>query len=394
MKQKTLDLTAVRARLAQSRGKEYWRSLEELAGTETFQELLQREFPRQASAWLDAVSRREFLKLMGASLALAGLSACSPAPTDEKIVPYVRQHEEIVLGKPLFFATAFTLGGMATGLLVESHEGRPTKIEGNPEHPASLGATDAFAQASILTLYDPDRSQVVSNAGIISTASAFFTALNVELEGRRLSRGVGLRILTETVTSPTLAAQLGTLLSKFPAAQWHQYEPGGCDSVRAGARLAFGEYVDTHYRLDKADVILSLDADFLFNGPGSVRYARDFADKRRARKGRADMNRLYVVESTPSLTGAMADHRIPLRPSAFLNFARLLASRLGVVAGAVAQSASASPLPAKWIDAVTRDLQQHRGASIVLAGESQPAAVHALAHAMNHALDNVGKTVI
>src|SRR5262249_23561741 len=152
--------------------------------------------------------------------------------------------EEIVLGKPLFFATAFTLGGMATGLLVESHEGRPTKIEGNPEHPASLGATDAFAQASILTLYDPDRSQVVSNAGIISTASAFFTALNVELEGRRLSRGVGLRILTETVTSPTLAAQLGTLLSKFPAAQWHQYEPGGCDSVRAGARLAFGEYVD------------------------------------------------------------------------------------------------------------------------------------------------------
>ena len=170
MKQETLDLAAIRTRLTQARGKEYWRSLEELAGTEAFQELLQQEFPRQASVWSNEVGRREFLKLMGASLALAGLSACgSPAPTDEKIVPYVRQPEETMLGKPMFFATAFTLlGGVASGLLVESHEGRPTKIEGNPNHPASLGSTDAMAQASILTLYDPDRSQAVNNAECLS----------------------------------------------------------------------------------------------------------------------------------------------------------------------------------------------------------------------------------
>jgi MoCo/4Fe-4S cofactor protein with predicted Tat translocation signal len=384
-----LDLAAIRERLASSRGQEYWRCLEEFSDSEEFRKLLTQEFPQQAAGLIDGVSRRDFLRLMGASLALAGLNACRAAPIDEKIVPYVNQPEEIVPGKPLFFATAFPLGGIGTGVLVESHEGRPTKIEGNPNHPASLGSTDAFAQASILTLYDPDRSQVVRNAGRISTWSAFLTAVNDDLEAERVVGGGGLRILTETVTSLTLANQLRQLLAKFPGAKWHQYEPINRDNVHAGDRLAFGTDLNTIYRFDNADVILSLDADFLFNGPGNVRYARDFTDKRRVRQGKIGMNRLYTIETTPSVTGSMADHRFALRPSEVSNFAAAIAAKLGVSARSTRDAETFS-----WIDPLVRDLQKHRGSSLVVAGGQQPAGVHALAHAMNQALGNVGKTVI
>src|SRR5580704_1596287 len=163
------DLAAIRAKLAGAHGPKYWQSLEELAETEGFQDFLFREFPRQASEWEDdEPGRRKFLKLMGASLALAGMTACTRQPT-EIIMPYVRAPEEIIPGKPLFFATAMPLSGVATGLLVESHMGRPTKIEGNPSHPASLGATDVFCQASVLTLYDPDRSQTITHFGEIDS---------------------------------------------------------------------------------------------------------------------------------------------------------------------------------------------------------------------------------
>jgi MoCo/4Fe-4S cofactor protein with predicted Tat translocation signal len=388
------DLASLRARLSGLRGDRYWRSLEELADSETFQELLHREFPRQASSWTETLGRREFLRLMGASLALAGLTACGrSAATNEKIVPYVRQPESLVPGRPQFFATAFVHDGAATGLLVESHEGRPTKIEGNPSHPGSLGATDAFAQASILTLYDPDRSQAVTNVGAIATWNGFFAALNGELEGQRLNGGAGLRILTETVLSPTLADQLQSLIKRFPQAKWHQYEPGNRDNVRTGARLAFGEVVEPQYHFERCETILSLDADFLFRGPGRIRYARDFVERRGVRAGNVAMNRLYTVESTPSLTGAMADHRLALRPSELAAFAQALAGRLGVTTGSKSAAAPAVS-SAKWLDAVARDLQQHRGAGLVLAGERQPAPVHALVHAINQSLGNAGKTVI
>ena len=218
---------------------------------------------------------------MGASLALAGLTACSSQPSD-KIVPYARAPEEVIPGKPLFFATAVALGGCAVGLLVESHQGRPTKIEGNPLHPGSLGATDALTQASILGLYDPDRSQVVLRAGTPSTWNAFVAELAKRLESGAQPQGGGLRILTETVVSPTLGAQLAAVLAKFPAARWHQFEPVSRDAVRAGARLAFGEVVNTVHRVDAADVIVSLGSDFLTTGPGAVRYAREFASRRHA----------------------------------------------------------------------------------------------------------------
>ena len=390
----SLDLAAVRKRLEGADSKRFWRSLGELAETPGYTEFLHHEFPRDPEKDSSGVNRRDVLKLMAASAALAGLSSCTKLPT-QKIVPYVRAPEEIVPGKPLFYATAMPLGGVATGLLVESHMGRPTKVEGNPIHPGSLGATDIFAQASLLTLYDPDRSQVVAHEGRISNWVAFVEVLNrvrdeLLSDAQRITRGAGLRILTETVTSPTLAAQLSALLAEFPAAKWHQYEPCGRSNVSEGARMAFGQPVNTVYRVDRADVILSLDSDFLCSGPGSVRYARDFASRRHPDTSAAGMNRLYVVESTPSNSGAMADHRLPLRSSEVQRFAFTLGEVIGAPGLPLIRT---SEIGGAWIQALKKDLENHRGASLVIAGDQQPPAVHALAHAINYALGNVGKTV-
>ena len=367
---------------------EFWRSLEEQAQTEEFRAFVQREYPSQLDTLADPLSRRRFLQLMAASLGLAGLGACTRAPA-ETIVPYVRQPEQIVPGKPLYFATAMTLRGYALGLLVESHMGRPTKVEGNPLHPASLGATDAFAQASVLTLYDPDRSRTATYLGRIRPWSDFLRALQPVLENYRKNRGAGLRILTGTVTSPTLASQLHSMLKEYPAARWHQYAPAGQHHTRAGARMAFGTYAQTQYRLEQAAVILALDTEPLTWGAGSLRYIRELAQGRTLDAKRTEMNRLYAVESTPSSVGAIADHRLNISPSAMEPFARALASRVGV--------GSAGNLPGdwgKWLDALAGDLQKARGRSAVIVGEPQPPAVHALAHAINAALGNVGRTLV
>jgi MoCo/4Fe-4S cofactor protein with predicted Tat translocation signal len=399
-----LDLDAVRQRLAGQHGPRYWRSLEELADTPEFRELMEREFVDDACDWTDPVTRRRFLTLMGASLALAGAAGCSARPAPQaKIMPYVRQPEELIPGRPLFYATAMPLAGSAIGLLVESHEGRPTKVEGNPEHPASRGSTDVFAQASVLTLYDPDRSKNVTYRGRPRGWNEAFAALRVALDARRPDGGAGVRILTETVTSPTLIELIEQFRKEFPRAVWYQWEPAGRDNVHAGARQAFGKDVSTHYNLKKADVVVALDADFLLWGPGHLRYARDFSDRRRVRVGpgtaeeqkksaaKATMNRLYVVECTPSITGAAADHRLPLRMRDIEAFARALAAKLGVpgVKGRVEGNAL------KWSDVVARDLKSRaRGTTLVLAGDGQPPMVHALAHAMNQALGNLGATVL
>ncbi|MBI4467938.1 MAG: TAT-variant-translocated molybdopterin oxidoreductase, partial [Acidobacteria bacterium] len=390
-REEPLDLAAIRAQLHRARGRAYWRSLEELAETATFREFLHREFPSQASEWLDPVGRRAFLKLMGASLALAGVSACTRQPL-EKVLPYVRQPEEIVPGKPLFFATAMTHAGAATGLLVESHEGRPTKIEGNPEHPSSLGATDVVSQASILELYDPDRSQTVNFLGDVSTWSAFLGALSVAFQVPQPKKGVGLRILSGSVTSPSLAGLIKRLLRQYPGARWHQYDPAGRDQARAASLLAFGQYAHAVYQFDQADVILSLDADFLCSLPGSLNYTRAFTRRRRVEGEDARVNRLYVVESTPSSTGAKADHRLAMRPGELLAFAQAVASSLGIQAPRSGEEVIQTP-HLEWMRAVVRDLGNHRGACLVVPGEFQPPLVHVLAHAMNHALGNVGKTV-
>ncbi len=387
-----LDLQAIRDRLARARGREYWRSLEEVAGTEAFLDHLKREFPAGADAFTDPAGRRNFLKLMAASIAFSGLTACTRQPV-ETIVPFVDEPERLVPGVPLFFATALPFRGFGLGVLVESHMARPTKIEGNEKHPASRGATDAFAQASVLTLYDPDRSQAVRRAGQISAWNAFLDEMGTALADQRLRGGAGIRILTETITSPTLAAQIGALLERFPAARWHQYESASRDTVRAGARLAFGRDLEVRYRFDRADVILALDADFLSAEPGSVRYAREFIDRRRVRAGGSTtMNRLYAVEGTPTITGAMADHRLPLGPSRIEAFARALAAAL-TIPGANAAESSFTDGERRWIAALARDLREHRGRGLVLAGDQQPPATHVLAHAVNAALGNAGRTV-
>jgi molybdopterin-containing oxidoreductase family iron-sulfur binding subunit len=389
-------------------GKAYWRSLEELADTPAFQELMRREFPDQALEREGGLTRRRFLALMGASLALAGLNGCSvrPAPQRE-IVPYVRAPEEIVPGKPLFFATAMALGGAATGLLVESHMGRPTKVEGNPDHPASRGATDLYAQASVLGLYDPDRSQTPTYLGRTRTWDEAFSALGTELSKPALRQGEGVRLLTGAVTSPTLARQLREFLRKNPKAQWHRYEPVGPDgalagtrrepvwreAARYGAKLAFGEYVDTHYDFTKANVVLSLDADFLSCGPGHLRYVADFMSRRRG--GTAGdaampaMNRLYVAETAVTGTGAKADHRLALRAQDIEGLARAVAAQVGLEV----EAGPGAPDHDRWVSAVAKDLGRHPGRCVVLAGERQPAAVHLLANALNDHLGNVGKTV-
>src|SRR5579864_7736724 len=236
-KKSKLDLKTARAQMAQTSGPEYWRSLEELAGSSEFQEMMRREFPKGASEWVDAVSRRGFLKLMGASLAMAGMTACTKQPP-EPIVPYVKQPEEVVPGRPLFYATAFTLGGYASPLLVESHLYRPTKIEGNEQHPASLGGTDIFAQASILGMYDPDRSQTITYLGDVRTWGAFLEAIRGPLDAQKAVQGAGIRILTRTVSSPALADQLRSVLKLYPQAKWHVYEPVNRDNVLEGAKMA------------------------------------------------------------------------------------------------------------------------------------------------------------
>jgi MoCo/4Fe-4S cofactor protein with predicted Tat translocation signal len=384
-KRKQLDLATVREQIEDTTGPEYWRSLEELAGSDEFQEMLHREFPKGASEWLDDFSRRGFLKTMGASLALAGLTGCTRMPNTE-IVPYVRQPENVIPGRPKFYATAFTLGGYASPILVESHMFRPTKVEGNPQHPASLGGTDIYAQASILDLYDPDRAQNITYMGDIRSWNAFTEAVRGPMTMEKSIAGGGVRILTPTVTSPTLAAQIHDYLEANPQAKWHVYEPINRDNVIEGAKLAFGEPVETRYDFSKADVIVSLDADFLYAGfPGSARYARDFAARRNPD---ANMSRLYVVESTPSSTGMKADHRLPMRAADVESFARSLATTVGVSAGGNASAQQA------FVSALADDLQSHKGSSIVIAGDHQSPAVHAIAHAINQTLGNVGQAVV
>jgi molybdopterin-containing oxidoreductase family iron-sulfur binding subunit len=389
------QLSALNQKLGTTQGKHYWRTLDELADSEAFQELMRLEFPEQADVWPDSLSRRQFLTLMGASLALAGLGGCSvkPAPLS-KIVPYVHPPRDIVAGQPLFFATTMAFAGSAVGLLVESHMGRPTKIEGNPDHPASRGATSIYHQASILTLYDPDRSQSVTYRGRTRTWNEALAALRSALEGERAKGGAGVRILSEPILSPSLAQAREAFAKTMPQAKWHVYEPIHRDSHFEGTRLAFGEDLNCYYDFRKADIVLSLDEDFLSCRPGHLRSVADFMSRRRVRTtakeaSQAQMNRLYVVETAVTSTGAKADHRLALPTQEIEGFARLVGTKLGISGS----GATASPHD-KWAAAVAKDLEQHRGRCLIVVGERQPPAVHLLAHALNQRLGNIGQTVL
>ncbi|MGN6789801.1 MAG: TAT-variant-translocated molybdopterin oxidoreductase, partial [Rhodanobacteraceae bacterium] len=369
-----VDPAAIRAKLANQRGPRFWRSLEELADSEGFRAWLRSEHPRLADA--ASLDRREFLKLLGASLALAGLAGCSHPPRTQ-IVPYVQKPIGQVDGLPRYFATTLTRNGYAQGVLVRDNQGRPTKVEGNPQHPASLGGTDIFAQAAILQLWDPDRSQSVMHGNSVATWDDFAAVLTERVAHFNGNGGEGLRVLAAPTTSPTLIAQLTAFEAKYPEARWHVDDPSGI--------AAHGER--PRYRFDRAKVVVSLDADFMCDPAAGVRYSRDFIAARDP-EGTGTMARLYVVEPTPSVTGSMADHRLPIASREIEGFAAQLAARVGS-----GGAADASHAHARWLDAAAKDLAANRSASIVVAGDTQPESVHALARMMNATLGNIGQTV-
>jgi Fe-S-cluster-containing dehydrogenase component len=386
------DLVTIRSEGQEAQARKFWKEVERLADTEPYKRFLRSAFRREGEEPRGGISRRDLFRLLGASVGMAGLTACTKMPL-EKIVPYVNPPEEFKPNTPLFFATSMPWCGVGQGVLAWSFMGRPTKIEGNNEHPGSMGRANIFMQASVLDLYDPDRTQVLYQNGEVGDWNDFLVEVD-ELRAAHLrNQGAGLRFLTGTVTSPSLGDQLNDLLKQFPQAQWHQFEAVSRDNVREGARMAFGQYVETVYRLDQAEVVVSLDSDVLFAVPGGVRYAWDFANKRRLNGPESPMSRLYAVEAVPSTTGTQADHRLRLRPSQVNAFARALTGALGVNLPGLGQ-ASPAGVPPEWIPALAKDLKQHQGTSLIVAGDSQPPAVHLLAHAMNAALGNVGKTLI
>ncbi|MEO7030323.1 MAG: TAT-variant-translocated molybdopterin oxidoreductase [Acidobacteriaceae bacterium] len=381
-----MTLAEVRTKLDGGTGKRYWKNLDELADTPAFQELMQEEFPRQAGAgeWVDAVSRRGFLKVMGASFALAGLAGCTKQP-DEAIFPYVKQPEDLILGKPMYFATAHPFPTGAIPVLVKSDAFRPIKIDGNPEHPMSKGKSDATTQATLLDLYDPDRSKGVLFRGAESEFGRFQQAF-AQAVGQT-SGGDGVWFLSEAITSPTLAAQWKQVQAKYPNAKLVQYEAVSGAGARAASKAAFGDYLDVQYKLEDADVVLALDADFLSGiaFPGYLPMTAAWAERHRYDEGKT-MNRMYVVETMPTVTGYKAEHRLALKPSEIDAFAMGLAG--GNAAGI------SNPDAPKFMAAVLADLKKSSGRAVVIAGPNASAAVHAAAHQMNASLGAVGKTVV
>jgi len=371
----------------------YWRSLGQLEDRPESRAFLEREFPEGASELPEGVSRRDMIMLLGASLSLAGLAGCR-RPVEE-IVPFVTAPEEMVPGIPRYYATTMPFRRSAYGLIVESHEGRPTKIEGNPSHPSTLGASSARVQASVLGLYDADRSQSVKQQGTGKSWSDFVAAWGQLSKAHAADGGAGLAVLSESFSSPTLARLASQLRARYPRMQWATYDAVSDESRLAGLRDATGRDLDVMLRLDRASVILALDADPLLTDPEMIRHARGFAAGRRAGASGGEMNRLYAVEGVYSLTGAMADHRLRLESRQIAPFLGALAARLAPPeAGAASLAGSGVPgVDSRWIDALAKDLVANRGKGLIVAGERQPAAVHAAVCALNTYLGNTGRTV-
>lgn len=376
-------------------GADPWRSIEERAGSSDLQAAARHEFPKGADQ-LDGVSRRNFVQLLGASLAVSGGAACYRP--NQPIVPYVRRPPEVTPGNPLHFATAFALEGFGHGLVVESHAGRPTKIEGNADHPDSGGAASVIDQALVQGLYDNDRSRQIRWEGqpvAWRTALAAITEMTSALE---TDGGAKLRFLVEPSTSPLVGDLKQRILRRFPKAKFVYYSPVASDGALEGARLAFGRPLDPRHDLGSARVILSLDDDFLADGPEQLRLHREFSAHR---VPGAAMNRLYVAEPCPTVTGGMADHRLRVRGSEVIAVAQAVLVELAKQPGLdglapLASLPKAQPqvnVDARWVAAVAKDLAKNRGKCVIFAGRRQPAALHALVHAMNIALGNAGSTV-
>ena len=372
-------------------GPRYWRSLDELAATPGFRERLEREFPEGASS-IEGVDRRHFLKIMAASFALGGIGLAGCRRPEENILPFGWSVEGAIPGLPVYYATAMPLRNGAIPLLAETHQGRPTKLEGNPAYAPHGGASSLLAQASILDLYDPDRSTAHRQEGSpIDTmgAKALLAQVGKSFAG---SHGEGLAVLADASSSPTRARLMIALRARFPKAVWAEYEPLTDEPPAPVARALFGLPVKPIYRFTKARRILSIDSDFLQSENGSLYYARDFAKGRKVVKKDDSMNRLYVTESALSITGTMADHRLRLASSHMTAFAAAVAAK---VTGDASYAKLAEGLEVKpeWIAECAADLMANKGASLVIAGSHLPEQAHAIAYALNEALGNIGTTV-
>lgn len=377
-------------------GKEYWRSLDQLAQSTKFKEFLHREFPEGASEMGNDWSRRSFLTLMGASIALAGLAGCR-RPV-EKIVPYVERPDEVVPGNPMTFATTMPFGMNAFGLLARSHEGRPTKLDGNSLHPSTHGNSNTFIQAEILNLYDPDRSQTPRRDQVNVAWEDFVGSWRELYQKYSQNRGRGLAVLSESFSSPSLSRLKKDFMRQFPQATWTAWEPISDENIYDGVRLATGNAYHPVHRFENARVILSLDSDFLHHDGNTVTNARGFAKGRRVESRKDDMSRLWVVESAYTTTGGMADHRMKLRSSRVATFAVALARELSDRGLDVDRYEDVviddSDIDRKWLETLASDLQRAGGDALIVAGKNQPAWVHAVVFAINSALGAVGNTVV
>ncbi|MCB1742713.1 MAG: 4Fe-4S binding protein, partial [Gammaproteobacteria bacterium] len=324
------------------------------------------------------------MKLFAGGPLVVGLTGCGPP--HEGIVPYVDMPERLVPGEPLRFATTLALDGYGQGVLATSLDGRPIKIEGNPQHPASRGATDVFSEAALISLYDPDRSQAPRRGDLLSTWNAFASALHQRLETEQAREGEGLRLLTSRITSPTLQRQIDAFLTRYPRARWHAYTPLADADMRAGTRRAFGRELTALPRLAEATVLLVLDADPLGPGPAQIANARAFADRKD--RGTLPFSRAYVIEPAWTLTGANADHRLELHPSWMRNVALAIANMLdGTDADAQADRIELPGAARRFVEAATADLRAHRGHALIIAGPRSGADVQALCHWINATLD-------
>jgi molybdopterin-containing oxidoreductase family iron-sulfur binding subunit len=378
-------------------GKTYWRSLEEKLGQPEYLETTRPEFPEGADLPPSGVARREFMQLLGASMALAGATACSTRPVDERMVAYTRTPPELTPGNALHYASGMTFAGHTSGLLITAREGRPIKVEGNPQHPINQGAAGPWEQSFLMSLYDPKRARVLRQRKesralrVFGEQVAVLTNKSAAADG-----GARIRFLTEPLNSPLLQDVRTRLQQRLPNAKFYSYTTATQDPVSEGTRTLFGQAATPRYDFSLADVIVSLDADFLESRPSNLAYARAFAKRRDPAEG-GELSRLYVAEPRYSLTGGMADHRLRAKSQDIYALAAAIAARIGGPLASLAATATAKArLPAayeKWVEVVAADLQGHSGRCLVIAGERQPAAVHALAAAINAALNNTGSTV-
>ena len=376
-------MSLVQINSAPKTGPKYWRSLDQASNAPEFQQWVEREFPSTAAEMLDGNSRRTILKLMAASFGMAGLVACSRP--ELRFAPQARGQEDYVPGAAYHYTTAIVINGQATGLVIKTFDGRPVKVEGNPDHPNSQGAATAMMQASVLDIYDPDRSKLVMNGQKESTWDAFSTAA----AGLNLGDGAGLRILSEAIMSPTLESLRGQLLAKYPAARWVEYDAVSRENERQGTVVAFGQPLYVHPHYDKAQIVLSLDNDFLGIDSASPLATKLFSKRRRveAEEDIERLSRLYVVESQFSLTGANAEHRLRARGGEVRQFAQDLLAALS------AAPAAGNDKRSQFLAAVAKDLKAAGNQALVVVGPRQPAVVHALAHQINQALGANGQTV-